>query len=188
MHRPLALAALVLVTLAAPPAHAASHGRFSHELFTLRLPSGWFVADWKPAANGRRAVPARKPAAAATARIVTFADRRGNYLSIFVDHASDVALDAVWTVRAGKDGATVEVGNEGNPCDPANRAPTQGPCSRGNRTLEIGTLPALRLKGHTYGFEFGNTQKETGVPLETFRYLLQGFQAREQGPGAGAHR
>ena len=174
MLRSLAL----LLLLAAAPARAGTRGQFTHERFTLRLPAGWFVADWKPSSNGRRAVPARKPGKAATARIVTVADHRGNYFSIFVDHANDVALDAVWTVRPGKDGATVEIGGEGQPCDPLNRSPTQGPCSRGNRTLEIGTLPALRLNGHAYGFEFGNTQKESGVNLDTFRWLLQGFQAR----------
>jgi hypothetical protein len=178
MPRPLLLAALLVVALAPSPAHAGKYRTFQHERFTVRLPGGWFVADWKPGPSGRRAVPARKPGAAASARVVVVADHRGNYLSIFVDHANDVELDAVWTVRPGPDGATVEVAAEGKLCERGSGSPMQGPCSQGNRTLEIGTLPALKLRGHAYAFEFGNTQRETGVSLDPFRWLLQGFQAR----------
>ena len=178
MHRAALTMALVLAALSPAPAHAGKYRTFQHERFTLRMPGGWFVADWRPGPNGRRAVPAKKPKAAATARIVVVADHRGNYLSIFVDHVNDVELDAVWTVRAGPDGATVELGGEGKMCERGSRSPTQGPCSQGNRTLEIGTLPSLKLEGHAFAFEFGNTEKEVGVNLDTFRWLLQGFRAR----------
>ena len=173
-----ALAAVLVAALAPAPARAGKYATFQHEHFTLRLPGGWFVADWKPGPSGRRAVPAKKPRTAASASVVVVADHRGNYLSVFVDHANDAELDAVWTVHAGPDGATVEVGAEGKPCQRGSSSPTQGPCSQGNHTLEIGTLPALRLRGHAYAFEFGNTQKETGVKVDTFRWLLQGFRAR----------
>jgi hypothetical protein len=172
------VAALVAVAAAPAPARAGPYATFTHESFTLRLPGGWFVAEWKPAPNGRRAVPMKKAAAARTARVVLVADRRGNYLSIFVDHANDVELDAVWNVHPGADGAGVEVTMEGKPCDRATRSPTAGPCSQGNHTLEIGTLPPVKLQGHAYTFEFGNTEQEVGVSLDPFRWLLQGFRAR----------
>jgi hypothetical protein len=174
----LLLAAALVASLAPAPARAARYATFQHERFTLRLPAGWFVADWRQGSTGRRAVPAKKPRAAASAPIVIVADRRGNYLSIFVDHANDVELDAVWTVHPGPDGATVEIGAEGKTCERGSPSPTQGPCSQGNGTLEIGTLPALKLNGHRYAFEFGNTQREKGVTLDTFRWLLQGFRTR----------
>ncbi len=172
------LAAAALLALAPAPARAGRYATFTHEHFTLRLPGGWFVADWKPAANGRRAVPAKRPRAAGSASVVLVADRRGNYLSVFVDHANDGEFDAVWTLRAGPEGDTVEVGAEGKPCERGSRSPSPGPCSAGTRTREIATRPARTLRGHRYAFEFGNTERETGVQLDTFRWLLQGFRAR----------
>jgi hypothetical protein len=174
----LAVAAALVASLAPAPARAARYATFQHERFTLRLPTGWFVADWKQGSTGRRAVPAKKPRRSASASVVVVADHRGNYLSIFIDHANDAELDAVWTVRAGSDGATVEIGAEGQTCDRANPSLTQGPCSQGNGTLEIGTLPSLKLRGHAYAFQFGNSQREKGVTLDTYRWLLQGFRAR----------
>jgi hypothetical protein len=174
----LALAAALVASLAPAPARAARYATFQHQRFTLRLPVGWFVADWRQGSTGRYAAPAKKPRAAASASIVVVADHRGNYLSIFVDHANDVELDAVWTVRPGADGATVEIGAEGHTCQRGSPTPTQGPCSQGNGTLEIGTLPSLKLRGHAYAFEFGNTKREKGVTLDAFRWLLQGFRAR----------
>ncbi len=60
------------------------------------------------------------------------------------------------------------------------RAPGRihGACSSGNGSLEIGTLPTVRLRGHTFSFEFGNTHTESGVRLDTFRWLLRNFRGR----------
>jgi hypothetical protein len=180
MTRPLHLAATLAAVLAcAAPAAARARGTyqsFEHERFSLRLPAGWHVAEERPGPRGRLFVPARHPRAAAGARVVHLADGKGNFFSIHVDQALDIQTDAVWTLHPGADGATVEIGREGAPC--AGGAAAGGPCSAGNGTLEIGTLPPITLRGHTFGFEFGNTKRETGVDLETFRWLLQNFRAR----------
>lgn len=178
MSRAPVLLVLLLAALAPAAAAAARFATFTHEAFTLRLPGGWFVAQWKPAPNGRRAVPMKKPARARSERVVLLADSRGNYLTVFVDHANDGAFDAVWNVRPGPDGATVEVSTEGKPCERGSASPAQGPCSQGNGTFELSTLPAVRLKGHAFLFEFGNAQREKKPDLELLRWLLQNFRAR----------
>lgn len=188
-----AAAFLLAVTLGAgTPAAARARGEtrtFRHARFSIGLPGGWRVSDWKPGPTGKRFVPAKRPGAAASARVVHLADGRGNYLSVHVDQALDVETDAVWTVRAAADGESLEIGREGAMCGGAATAASSpggaaappvshGPCSAGNRTLELATLPAVKLRGHTYAFEFGNTGRELGVPLETFRWMLQTFRAR----------
>jgi hypothetical protein len=120
-------------------------------------------------------VPARHPRAAADARVVHLADRRGNFFSVYVDQALDFEADAIWTVRASVDGSSVEIGREGATC--GGRGDLHGACSSGNGSLEIGTLPIVRLRGHTFRFEFG-TNGESGVRLDTFRWLLRNFRAR----------
>jgi hypothetical protein len=104
--------------------------------------------------------------------VVHVADGRGNFFSVYVDRASDFEADAVWILRAASDGVSLEVGAE-TPCEPG-----RGPCSVGNGTLEVGTLPALQLSGHRFSFFFGNVRREQGVDLDAFRFLLQEFRAR----------
>jgi hypothetical protein len=169
-----ALVGFLLSSLLSPvPAHARPAQRtFQHEHFTLPLPAGWFVADVRPGPPGSRYAPTKRPRAAASARVVHFSDGRGNYLSVYVDHAADFEADVVWTVHPSRDGDAVEVGAE-TPCDRS-----RGACPAGNGTLEIGTLPPLPLRGHRFTFVFGNVRKEQGVNLDTFRWLLQEFRAR----------
>jgi hypothetical protein len=177
--RRLVVAALAAVAFCAAPAAGRARGTyqsFEHERFSMRLPAGWHVADQKPGPKGRLFVAARHPRESAAARVVHLADGKGNFFSVHVDQAFDIPTDAVWTVRPGADGATVEIGREGAPC--GGGATRGSSCSAGNGTLEIGTLPAVTLHGHTYGFEFGNVNRETGVDLDTFRWLLQNFRAR----------
>lgn len=171
--RAAAFTALLLLTAAPASAEARSAGRmFGHERFTILMPPGWWVADARPGPAARRFAPTKKPRAAAAASVVHFADARWNYFTVFVDHANDFEGDAVWTLRPGKDGETVELGAE-TPCERS-----RGPCSAGNGTLEIGTLPAVQLGGHRFSFLFGNVRAEQGVNLDTFRWLLQEFRAR----------
>lgn len=54
----------------------------------------------------------------------------------------------------------------------------EGACTAGNGTLEIVTFPALEIRGHTYAFSFGNTEREVGVDLAPFRTILGSFRAR----------
>jgi hypothetical protein len=91
---------------------------------------------------------------------------------VYVDHAADFESDAIWTLRASRDGESVELGAE-TPCTRG-----RGPCSIGNGTLEIGTLPPVELHGHRFTFFFGNVRQEQGVNLDTFRWMLQEFRAR----------
>lgn len=171
-----ALAALAALALVSAPATAdarrAAHRTFRHEHFTLVLLPGWWVADWRPGPAARRFVPAKRPRAAASAAVVHFADARGNFLTVHVDHANDFEADAVWTLRASRDGDGVEIGAE-TPCEKG-----RGPCSAGNGTLEIGTLPAVDLRGHRFSFLLGSVRREQGVELDTFRWMLQEFRAR----------
>ena len=174
-----AVVALLASTAAAPApalARPASHV-FRSPRFELTLPPGWFVAEPRPDPKGRRFVRARR-APAADARVVHFADGRGDYLSVFVDHAADFETDAIWNVRPTPDGAGIEVTAEGAPCGAGDAPTAAGPCSAGNRTLEIGTIPSLRLRGHSYAFQLGNTRRERGVDLDPFRWILQSFRAR----------
>jgi hypothetical protein len=170
-----ALAVLALLALCSAPAPAQARGAgnrtFHHDRFTLLLPPGWWVADWRPGPPARRFAPARKPRAAASARVVHFADGRGDFLTVHVDHANDGEADAVWTLKA-REGDSLEVGAE-TPCERG-----RGPCSAGNGTLEICTLPAVELRGHRFSFQFGNVRRESGVALDTFRWMLQEFRAR----------
>jgi hypothetical protein len=166
------LPALALLLALAPAAARAYGTTFHHEAFTVRLPAGWRVAEPKPGPKGRRFVPAKSARAAESARVVHFADGRGNYFTVHVDRAADLEADAIWTVHVGADGASVEVGAEGAPCTGG------GACSAGNGTLEVGTLPPLRFGAHTFTFEFGNTEREQGVSLEPHRWILKSFRAR----------
>jgi hypothetical protein len=172
--RPLSL--LALLALSAAPSLAAAarpaHRTFTHERFTLVLPPGWWVADWRAGPPERRFAPAKKPRAAASASVVHFADGRGNFFSVHVDHANDFEGDAVWTLRAAREGDAVEIGAE-KPCERGH-----GPCATGNGILEIGTLPAVELRGHRFSFLFGNVRREDGAPLDTYRWMLQEFRAR----------
>jgi hypothetical protein len=171
-----AVAVLAFALWAAPAAaHARSRRTFEHTRFSVALPGGWYVAERRPGPRGDHFVPARQPRKAVTARVVDLADGRGNWFSIHVDQALDLEADAIWTVRPAPDGASVEIGREGAPCGGSGSG---GACSAGNGTLEIGTLPAVALRGHTFGFAFGNTLREHGVDLETFRWILQNFRAR----------
>ena len=180
MNRPVRLAAALAAVLAcAAPGAARARGTyqsFEHARFSMRLPAGWYVADERPGPRGRVFVAAPHPRAAADARVVRLADGKGNYFSIHVDQALDIETDAIWTVRPAADGVTVEIGREGAPCGGAGDG--RGPCSAGNGTLEIATLPPVTLRGHHFCFEFGNTKRESGVDLDTFRWLLQNFRAK----------
>jgi hypothetical protein len=179
MRRTLPLTAVVLFLAFAPGAALAGPAGtrlFRHESFTVSLPAGWKVAEQRPGPKGWRYVPARKPQAATRARVVHFADARGNYFTVSVDRATDLEVDAVWTVHRSSDGASVEIGAEGPPCQGGGT--TSGPCTAGNGTFEAGTLPAVRVGAHSYTFAFGNTAREQGVDLAPFRWILQSFQAR----------
>jgi hypothetical protein len=182
MHARLAARAALAVALALCAVPSAAHARgapkktFRHERFTLSLPPGWWVADWRPGPPARRFAPAKRPRAAASASVVHFANARGDFFSVYVDHANDFEGDAVWTLRATREGDSVEVGAEA-PCERG-----RGPCSAGNGTLEIGTLPAVELHGHRFSFQFGNTRREQGVALDPFRWMLQEFRARAAAP------
>jgi len=174
-----ALCAAAALLVAAPaPALAGPAGThtFQHESFTLSLPAGWAVAEQRPGPRGWSYLPARRPQAATSARLIHFADGRGNYFTVSVDRAIDFEVDAVWTVHPASDGVSVTVGAEGAPCQGGGTA--AGPCSAGNGTFEVGTLPPVRLGAHSYTFVFGNTVKESGVDLAPFRWILQSFQAR----------
>ena len=129
------LLALALAAALAPSSSLAYGTTFRHDAFTVRLPTGWRVAEPRPGPKGRRFVPAKKPKAASSARVVHFADGRGNYLTVHVDRAADLEADAIWTVHARADGASLEIAAEGPPCTGG------GSCSAGNGTLEIATLP-----------------------------------------------
>jgi hypothetical protein len=170
------VALLGLLALCAAPGSADARGAasrtFRHERFTVVLPPGWWVADWRPGPPARRFAPAKKPRAAASASVVHFADARGNFFTVFVDHANDFEGDAVWTLRAAREGDALELGAE-TPCERG-----RGPCTAGNGLLEIGTLPAVSLLGHRFSFLFGNVRREDGVQLDTFRWMLQEFRAR----------
>ena len=173
-----AAAAIAFLLAWAPPALARPASRvIRNARFELVLPPGWFVAEPRPDRRGRRFAPARR-APRADARVLHFADGRGAYLSVFVDHASDFEADAIWNVRVAADAASVEVAAEGEPCGTAAVAGPHGPCSAGNGTLEIGTIPPLKLRGHTYAFLFGNTRREHDVDLDPFRWILRSFRAR----------
>jgi hypothetical protein len=39
-------------------------------------------------------------------------------------------------------------------------------------------LPAVELRGHRFGFLFGNVRQDRDVNLDTFRWMLQEFRAR----------
>jgi hypothetical protein len=108
--------------------------------------------------------------------VVHFADSRGNYFTVSMDHATDLEADAIWTVHPSADGLAVEIGAEGATCQGGSTS--AGPCSVGNGTFEVGTLPPVRFGAHSYTFVFGNTGKERGVDLAPFRWILQSFQAR----------
>lgn len=168
----LGLLAVLVVPSGAEAGRGASRRTFKHERFTLALPAGWWVADWRPGPPARRFAPAKRPRAAASASVVHFADARGNFFTVHVDHANDFEGDAVWTLRASRDGDALEVGSE-KPCERGKE-----PCTPGNGLLEIGTLPAVELRGHRYSFLFGNTRREEGVSLDAFRWILQEFRAR----------
>jgi hypothetical protein len=174
----LAAIALLLAWSAPAAAHArpASH-TFRNARFELTLPPGWFVAEQRPDRSGRRFV-SMSGAPAGDARVLHFADGGGNYLSVYVDHAADLEADAIWNVRVAADAASVEIGGEGAMCGSSGGPGPMGPCSGGNGTLEIGTLPPLKLRGHVYAFHFGNTRQEHGVDLEPFRWILGSFRAR----------
>ena len=147
---PLRAALAAAALLAAPsPGRAGPAGThlFRHDSFTVSLPAGWTVADERPGPKGRRYVPARRPQAAAHERVVRFADARGNYFIVHVDRAIDLDVDAVWTVHATSDGASVRIAAEGEPC--RGGAGASGPCAAGDGMLEVGTLPALRLGAHS---------------------------------------
>lgn len=164
------------VAPALAPARPASRV-FRDARFQVTLPPGWFVAEPRPDRRGRRFVPARR-ARSADARVVHFSDGRGDYLSVYVDHAADFETDAIWNVKPSPDGAGVDVTAEGAMCGAAAGAGPRGPCAAGNGTLEIGTIPSLRLRGHAYVFQLGNTRRERGVDLDPFRWILQSFRAR----------
>jgi hypothetical protein len=173
LSRALRVAGFIVLLLSAASTEARSAGRmFGHERFTILMPPGWWVADVRPGPAARRFAPAKKPRAAASASVVHFADARGNFFTVFVDHANDFEGDAVWTLRPGTDGESVELGAE-TPCERS-----RGPCSGGNGTLEIGTLPAVQLGGHRFSFLFGNVRREEGASLDTYRWMLQEFRAR----------
>lgn len=178
LRRSAILVIAVLLAASAPAARARPVSRsFRNARFELTLPPGWFVARPRPDRRGRQFVPARR-APPADARVLHFADGRGNYLSVFVDHANDLEADAIWNLRVAADAASVEVSTEGEPCRTAAVAGPHGPCSAGNGTLEIGTIPSLQLRGHIYAFQLGNTRRERGVDLEPFRWILRSFRAR----------
>ena len=150
---------------------------FQHEHFTLKLPAGWQFSDFKPGRK-KRFVPAPAKPGAEKLGEACFADRHGNYFMVFVDPATDFEADAIWEVNVGKDGSSVRVVREGAMCRRPADPTYEGPCSAGNGTLEIGTLPSLDIRGHAYGFRFGNTEREIGVDLAPFRAILRSFRAR----------
>lgn len=171
-----ALAGIAALLAIARPAAAQARGTaawtFHHERYTLVLPPGWWIADWRPGPIERRYARAKRPRAAATAPVVHFSDGRGNYFTVYVDHASDFEADEIWTVRPTRDGESVEIGAE-TPCQRG-----RGACSVGNGTLEIGTLPPVAFHGHRFTFVFGNTRREEGVDHDVYRWMIQEFRPR----------
>lgn len=156
----------------------ASRSSFSHVHYTLGLPAGWEVAAWAPSEGKRRFAPVPRKDVQETSGQVYFADQQGNYFSVLVDRASDFEADTVWRVSARADDSSVRVDSEGAICNKPADPGYEGPCSAGNGSLEIGTIPPLDIQGHTYSFMFGNTERETGVDLEPFRELLRSLHVR----------
>lgn len=161
------------MALAQPREGSTSTFRNAH--FTLGVPRGWWPAKWMAEEGRQRFVPV-EDSRSSDASVVAFADAKGNFFSVYLDPETDeVETDAVWTIRAGADGSSVRIEEEGRMCKVI--AGSEGPCSAGNGSLEIVTMPALELRGHSYAFRFGNTRREAGVPLGPFRRMLRSFRA-----------
>ena len=149
---------------------------FRHERFTIELPAGWRLARPSVAGGRFRFVPVPQGGEDTSGHEVSFADANGNFFVIVIDADMEPEVDALWRVRPGPDGTMVRIEEEGGRCSRPADPSYEGPCAAGDGLLQVGTIPALAIRGHAYVFWFGNTGKESGVDLEPFRAILRGIR------------
>lgn len=132
--------------------------------FQLTLPAGWqakhSAALWADAKEK-----------------FYYEDTQGNYFQVNIDpDGSDFAADAVWRYEKRSE-KTIAIAEESPLCKP-----DDGFCAAGDNQLTIYMLSEsvgeVKLGGHDYYFLLWNTQKETGVNLQTFRDIVSSFTVK----------